>query len=188
MSKKNDMKKSDEKEEVKETAEECSEDGIVEEKSEIDILKAQTKDLENDLNEWKTKYYKVFADMENMKKRMQTEHQNSLKYMMQDFATDLLPIVDNLERALNVNEPSDEITNFLKGFEMISKQFLDALSKNGIDAIEALNKEFDPNFHQAVMTSNEEDVEDNIIVEELQKGYKINGRVLRASLVKVNQK
>lgn len=156
--------------------------------SEIEILQAQVKDLENEASDWKTNYYKVFADMENTKRRLQTEHQNTLKFMMQDFASDLLPVIDNLERAVKVEEASEEISNFLKGFEMINKQFLDILSKNGVQEIKALNEEFDPNIHQAVMTCNEDGVAENIIVEELQKGYTINGRVLRASLVKVNQK
>lgn len=169
-------------EDVKTTAEEENEI------SEVELLQAQIKDLENEASEWKTNYYKVFADMENTKRRLQSEHQNALKFMMQDFSQDLLPVIDNLERAIKVEEASEEIKNFLKGFEMINKQFLDILSKHGIEEIKALDEEFDPNFHQAVMTCNEDGIAENIIVEELQKGYTINGRVLRASMVKVNQK
>lgn len=159
-----------------------------EELSETEILKAQVKDVENELNGWKTKYYKVFADMENTKRRLQTEHEKTLKFMMQDFASDLLPIIDNLERAVKVVDPSEEMSHFIKGFEMINSQLLDILSSHGVKEIKALHEEFNPNFHQAVMTCNETDVAENIIVEELQKGYTLNERVIRASLVKVNQK
>ena len=106
--------------------------------------------------------------------------------MLQDFASDLLPIVDNLQRALG-QEASEEIKAFLKGFDMITTQLLDVLKKHGVEEIEAVGKEFDPNFHQAVMMTNVEGVESNMITEELQKGYKLKDRVIRASLVKVNE-
>ncbi len=143
--------------------------------------------LEEEVTTWKTDYYKVFADMENLKRRMQKEHDNSMKFMMQSFIEQLLPIIDSFERSLNVQNPTDEINTFLKGYQMIFDQFMDVLNQNGVEAIEAQGLEFDPNFHQAVMTANDDQFESNIIVEELQKGYKLKDRVIRASLVKVNE-
>lgn len=154
--------------------------------SETDQLKNQMNELEKEVNKWKNDYYKVFADMENLKRRLKTEHENAMKFMMQDFATDLLPVVDNLDRALS-QETTEENQAFVKGMEMIRNQFMEILKKHGVEEIEALGKEFDPNYHQAVMMTSEEGVPSNIITEELQKGYKLKDRVLRASLVKVNE-
>ncbi len=165
---------------------EIEEQETVEQVDEASMLKNQISDLTEQVNQWKTDYYKVFADMENLKKRLKIEHENALKFMLQDFASDLLPIVDNLQRALG-QEASEEIKVFLKGFDMITTQLLDVLKKHGVEEIEAVGKEFDPNFHQAVMMTNVEGVESNMITEELQKGYKLKDRVIRASLVKVNE-
>ena len=166
--------------------EEIEEQETVEEIDEASMLKNQISDLTEQVNQWKTDYYKVFADMENLKKRLKVEHENALKFMLQVFASDLLPIVDNLQRALG-QEASEEIKAFLKGFDMITTQLLDVLKKHGVEEIEAVGKEFDPNFHQAVMMTSVEGVESNMITEELQKGYKLKDRVIRASLVKVNE-
>lgn len=162
---------------------EVSEDDSAEQ---IKQLQHQIQDLNEQVNKWKTDYYKVFADMENLKRRLKNEHDNALKFMMQDMASDLLPIVDNLQRALT-QETNEETKSFLKGFEMITDQLLAVLKKHGVEEIEALGKEFDPKFHQAVMMTNVEGVDSNIITEELQKGYKLKDRVIRASLVKVNE-
>lgn len=143
--------------------------------------------LEEEVNTWKTDYYKVFADMENLKRRLEKEHQNSMKFMMQSFIEELLPVLDNFERSLNVNDPSEEVQSFLKGNQMIYNQLMEILKKNGVEVIEAQGKEFDPNVHQAVMMVQDDKYESGIVVEELQKGYKLKDRVIRASLVKVNE-
>ena len=173
-------------------AEEMQEEVLEEEvetdtKEESEDLQSQIEKLETEVNSWKTDYYKVFADMENLKKRLEKEHQNSLKFMMQSFIEQLLPIVDNFERSLNVQDASEEIQTFLKGYQMIFDQLMTVLKQNGVEEIEALGKEFDPNVHQAVMMANDDQYDHNIVVEELQKGYKLKDRVIRASLVKVNE-
>ena len=176
-----------EKKEKKVDEEVKQEETEVVEETATDSLEDKVAKLEEEVNTWKTDYYKVFADMENSKRRLEKEHQNSMKFMMQDFIEELLPVVDNFERSLNVQEPSEEIQTFLKGYQMIFDQLMAILEKNGVEAIEAQGKEFDPNFHQAVMTTNDENFDSNIVVEELQKGYKLKDRVIRASLVKVNE-
>ena len=167
-----------------ETVEETVEND--EEKEEVTV-EEQLKALEEEVNTWKTDYYKVFADMENLKKRLQNEHANTMKFMMQSFIEQLLPVVDNFERSLAVENPSDEIKNFLKGYEMIYKQIMTLLENQGVKVIEAEGKEFDPNFHQAVMTVSDENFKPGMVVEELQKGYMLKDRVIRASLVKVSE-
>lgn len=147
----------------------------------------QIKVLQDEVNKWKNEYYKVFADMENVKRRMQNEHANSLKFMTQSIVEQMLPIVDNFERSLAVENPSEELKGFLKGYEMIYKQIVTLLENQGVKVIETKGKEFDPNYHQAVMTVSDENYKPGMIVEELQKGYMLKDRVIRASLVKVSE-
>ena len=146
-------------------------------------VEEQLKALEEEVNTWKTDYYKVFADMENLKRRLQNEHANTMKFMMQSFIEQLLPVVDNFERSLTIENPSEEIKNFLKGYEMIYNQLMQVLQSQGVEVIKTEGEEFDPNFHQAVMTVKDDNFKSNMIVEELQSGYKLKDRVIRASLV-----
>ena len=170
-----------------ETVEETVEKEENEEEKEEITVEEQLKALEEEVNTWKTDYYKVFADMENLKKRLQNEHANAMKFMMQSFIEQLLPVVDNFERSLAVENPSDEIKNFLKGYEMIYNQLMQVLQSQGVEVIKTEGQEFDPNFHQAVMTVKDDNFKSNMIVEELQKGYMLKDRVIRASLVKVSE-
>ncbi len=126
-------------EEVEENKE--AEAEVVEEK---ENQEDQIKILQDEVDKWKNDYYKVFADMENIKRRMQNEHANNLKFMMQGFIEQMLPIVDNFERSLAIENPSDEVANFLKGYEMIYKQIMTLLENQGVKVIEAEGKEFDP--------------------------------------------
>lgn len=183
---KNQENKNEELEEVVEEVPEERNDGQDEESQEI-TLEQQVMQLQEEVQTWKTDYYKVFADMENLKKRMQNEHNNAMKFMMQSFIEEMLPVIDNFERSLAIENPSEEIQTFLKGYEMIYQQLLAALEKQGVKVIETANQEFDPNFHQAVMTVQDENYKPNMIVEELQKGYTLKDRVIRASLVKVSE-
>ena len=172
-----------------EVKEEVLEEETVEtqEENKEELLQKRIEQLEVEVNTWKTDYYKVFADMENLKRRLEKEHQNSMKFILQSFIESLLPVLDNFERSLNIPAPTDEVAAVLKGNQMIYDQLMNVLKKNGLEVIEAQGKEFDPNFHQAVMMVEDENYESNIVVEELQKGYMLKDRVIRASLVKVNQ-
>ena len=169
-----------------ESTEKTAEETVETKEDEITV-EDQLKNLEDEVNTWKTDYYKVFADMENLKKRLQNEHANAMKFMMQSFIEELLPVVDNFERSLAVVDPSDEIKNLLKGDEMIYNQLMEVLKSQGVEVIKTEGEEFDPNFHQAVMTVKDDNFKTNMIVEELQKGYKLKDRVIRASLVKVSE-
>jgi Molecular chaperone GrpE (heat shock protein) len=180
------VKKVAEEKKVEDNVEVEESDEVVEESQEA-LLQKQIEKLQDEVTTWKTDYYKVFADMENLKRRLEKEHQNSLKFMLQSFIEELLPVVDNFERSLNTQNLSEEVQTFLKGYQMIFDQLMNILKKNGVEVIEAQGKEFDPNIHQAVMTAQDENYDSNIVVEELQKGYKLKDRVIRASLVKVNE-
>ncbi|MFA1820462.1 nucleotide exchange factor GrpE [Virgibacillus oceani] len=126
------------------------------------------------------------AEYDNFKKRSAKEKEASLKYKSQDLVNELLPVVDNFERALQV-EPTGETKGIINGITMVYNQLKDALKSAGVEEIETAGKEFDPNLHHAVMQTEDEDADSNIIVEELQKGYMLKDRVIRPAMVKVNK-
>lgn len=132
----------------------------------------------------KNEYFKAYADTENMKKRLQADFDTRNKYRIQSFATEILPAIDNLERAL---ENSNEEDPIYQGVKITLDQIKLALKNEGVEEIEALNLPFDANCHQALMTEHKEGVEPGMVIEVLQKGYKLKDRILRASLVKVSE-
>jgi len=140
-------------------------------------------ELEEELGQAKNEYYKAYADTENTKKRLRLDFEMHNKYRLQSFANEILPALDNFERAL---DSMDQESSLYQGTQMIYNQLIDALKKEGVEEIEALNQVFDPNFHQSIMVEDVEGVESGIVIEVLQKGYKIKDRVLRASLVKIS--
>jgi len=167
----------EEVEEIVEELEEVVED--LNEEAEIDRLNKEIETLKND-------YARAYADTENLKKRLMAEAEQTRKYRIQDFAKEVLPVIDNLERALSteVNE-ADE--SFKKGVEMIYNQLINALKNEGVEQIECLDKPFDPNLHQAIMTEKVEDKESGLVIEVLQKGYTLKDRILRPAMVKVSE-
>ncbi len=173
-------------EEVVET-EETVETEVVEEveKTEVELLNDRISELEVMNARLKNEYAKAYADTENIQKRLKNEFETSKKYRIQGFALDILPALDNLERAMN--DPKVENDSFKKGIEMIHGQIIHALNKEGVEEIVALDQEFDPNFHQALMMETKDGVKPNTVIEVLQKGYKIKDRILRAAMVKVSE-
>lgn len=156
---------------------------VVEEEIEIsesELIETLTLDNEKLKNE----YFKARADAQNYKKRMQRELDSLMKYRIQSFAMEVLPVLDNLERAL---ESESEDTSFKQGVQMIYDQLVSALANEGVKEIEALGQEFDANVHQAMSQEKQEDVESGIIIEVYQKGYVLKDRVLRAAMVKVSE-
>ncbi len=126
------------------------------------------------------------AEFDNFKKRTQKEKEADRKYKAQDFVTELLPAIDNFERAMNV-EVTDANKGLLDGLSMVYRQLKDALVSQGVGEIETVGKPFDPNLHQAVMQVEDDEMESNTVVEELQKGYVLKDRVIRPAMVKVNK-
>lgn len=153
----------------------------------IEELEEEVAKLKEELTASQNAYFKAYADTENLKKRLQSEAELTRKYRIQSFASEVLPVLDSLERALQVEVEDEGIKNFVKGFEMIYQQLVSTLEKEGVKEIEALNKPFDGNVHQALMQEAKEGVESGIVIEVLQKGYMLKDRVLRASLVKVSE-
>ena len=151
-----------------------------------DSLESIKKDLEAQaalVAEGEERYKRLQADFANFRRRNEKERQELSSLVMQGLIKDLLPIEDNFERALAVENAKDAALH--EGISMVYKQFMETLKKDGLEPIEAVGKKFDPNFHQAVMRVQDPDKEDNTIEEELQKGYMVQGRVIRPSMVKV---
>lgn len=170
-----------------ETLQEGNEEVIISKKKRIEQLEAEVAKLQKELAESTNNYYKAYADAQNLKKRLQNEADQVRKYRIQGFASEVLPIIDNLERALSQKVEDEAIKNYVKGFEMIYQQLINALNNEGVKEIDSLNQPFDPNFHQALMQEAIEGVESGMVVEVLQKGYMLKDRVLRAALVKVSE-
>lgn len=144
-------------------------------------------ELEAKLEQSEEKYLRLYAEFENYKKRTRQELDTERTYRAQSVLRDILPAIDNIERALAQQGESDEFKSFHKGVEMVYESLLHSLKENGLEVIEALDQPFDPNLHQAVMQESDERKDSGIVLEELQKGYKLKERVLRPSMVKVNE-
>ena len=177
--------------ETKETSETSAKDNKKEKKlfkkDKVAELEKKISELEEEVDKQKNAYYKAYADTENLRKRLQSEAETTRKYRIQSIALELLPILDSMERALAVQSDDENIQNYVKGFQMIHDQLVNVLEKEGVKEIEALNKPFDHNVHQALMQEPVEGVESGMVVEVLQKGYMLKDRVLRAALVKVSE-
>ena len=128
------------------------------------------------------KYLRAVADLENYKKRSIREKADIIKYGKEDIIKDILPFVDSLDRALDHADSSD-IQAFKEGMRLIQEQLLSCLKKHGVEKIDSVGLDFDPNFHEALMQVESEEHAENKVVNEVQKGYLLNGRLLRPSKV-----
>ena len=143
--------------------------------------------LEKKLEEAENRHLRLQADFDNYRRRVRLDAEAAEKYRAQSLISDLLPVLDNFERALSVEIEGEQAQSYKQGMEMVYRSLLEALKKEGLEHIEAKGKPFDPNFHQAVMQVEDESMEPNSVVEEFQKGYVLKDRVIRPSMVKVNQ-
>ena len=172
---------------TEEVVEEATEETVEVEKSEVDLLKEKVAELTKQLADAKNDYYKAYADAENRKKRLQQDYEMNMKYRIQSFALDILPAIDNFERALETPTADEALKNYQVGYKMIYEQIMNALKKEGVEAIEAMDKPFDPNFHHAIMMEKVDGVDSDMVIQELQKGYTLKDRVIRPSMVKVSE-
>ena len=162
-----------------------SEESIKDEESESQDTKI--KELEKLANDNEEKYLRLYAEFENYKRRIQKENQINATYKAQGVLTDILPSIDNIERALQIEGDDESFKSLQKGVQMVHESLLRALKDNGLEEILAEGKEFDPNLHQAVVQDDNPDFKSGEVTQELQKGYKLKDRVLSPSMVKVNQ-
>ena len=171
----------EELEEIEEVEEEIEEVEAEEEEAEDEAAK-----LKEQIAEQNDKYLRLMAEYDNYQKRSQREKAARYADAVIDTVLELLPIGDNLERALATEVSSEDAVKFKEGIEMVMKQFNDCLNKLEVTPIKAEGEQFDPNLHNAVMHIEDESVDDNTVVEEFMKGYIYkNERVVRHSMVKV---
>ena len=168
---------------VEETVEEVKEETVEEVIDDKQVIET----LQQELIKCKNDVARAYADTENMKKRLTKEADNAKKYRFQQAALELLPIVDHMEMALKVDTEDETLLNYVKGFEMIHKQLVAVLDKEGVKEVEALDKPFDYNTMQALMQEAKEGVESGMVIEVIQKGYMLKDRILRPALVKVSE-
>ena len=137
--------------------------------------------------EMKSRYVRLQADFANFKKRTATEKQQISEVVKMDVLQNILPVIDNFERALQVPQDSlsDELKSFVDGYTMIYKQLMTVLEKEGVTKIDAVGKPFDPNYHQAVMRVPSDEYDNDVVVEVLQEGYLLGDKTLRPAMVKV---
>ncbi|ADU29850.1 nucleotide exchange factor GrpE [Evansella cellulosilytica] len=153
---------------------------------EVEEAQSPEQEVEQKLEETTNRLLRLQADYENFRRRTRQEREADAKYRSQRLVEELLPALDNFERALTVTPESEEAKSLIQGMEMIYRQLQDALKKEEVHPVETVGYPFDPHFHQAVMQVETDEYEKNIVVEELQKGYKLKDRVIRPAMVKVN--
>ncbi|MCK4932224.1 MAG: nucleotide exchange factor GrpE [Candidatus Aminicenantes bacterium] len=145
---------------------------------------AEIKSLKEEIQNLKQDYLRQIADKDNLRKRLEKDKSEYYQYALSEFFGELLVVLDNFERSLKSDDQKN-LEIFQEGVEMIYKQLLDLLNKYGVKSIEIKDKTFNPHLHQAFMTEESEDIEEPQISEEFQRGYTLNERLLRPSLVKV---
>jgi molecular chaperone GrpE len=144
--------------------------------------------IEADLEDWKSAYARKNAEFQNFTKRKQNELEEFRKYASEKVVLKVLEAVDNLERGVAASVETKDFDALVKGVEMTLSQMHGIMNTEGVTPIEAVGKEYNPHLHQAVMTENCEEVDNDHIIMELQKGYKMKERVIRPSMVKVCKK
>lgn len=181
------VEKNENEQEILEKAdEEEHKDEDVSEDHKTEMLKEELERIKKERDDTVDRLLRAQAEFDNFKKRTQRERIAERTYKSQDLVNELLPALDNFERALAV-EPTDDTKSILDGITMVYNQVKDALKSENVEVIETVGKEFDPNLHHAVMQVEDENYESNIIIEELQKGYILKDRVIRPAMVKVNK-
>lgn len=169
--------------EAQEADENQQEEGAPDEKASDEKANEEKKEAEEDGD---ARYMRLAADFQNFKRRVEKEKSDIYQYANEKIALDVIEVMDNFERALaHSAECADK--QFAEGINMIYKQLKTVLDKNNIIAIEDAGHEFDPNFHNAVMMEENPEYESGIVIEAMQKGYTLNGKVIRPSMVKVSQ-
>lgn len=151
-------------------------------------LQKTLEEKEESLKELNNKFLYLQADFENFKKIKAKEKQDLLKYGNEILIQELLPVIDNLERAIEHASKSEESKGIVDGVQITLNEFLKVLERSGVEKVEAVGNKFDPNFHEALFQEEREDMEPDTVTSEIQKGYTLNGRLLRPARVAVSKK
>jgi len=160
-----------------------------EEKDPIELLQEQNMRLLEQMNEAKDNELRKVAELENVRKRLVKEYDDKLKFANLNLIAGLFPVMDNFETALEHINPENPVESLKEGVDITLKQMREVLEKNGLEEIELnIGDEFNPLFHEALMVDSDDKYDNNAVLMILQKGYKLHGRVVRPSKVKVNKR
>lgn len=141
--------------------------------------------LTQELSEMKDRYLRTVAEMDNMRKRLEREKADFIKFSNESILKDMIPVLDSLDKAIPAESPNPAVAGYLEGVLMVRKQFLQMLNKHGLEAVESVEKPFDPNVHQAIQRIESSDVTAETVAAEYAKGYLLNGRLIRPAMVSV---
>ena len=153
---------------------------------EIQALKEELTRLQVEKQENYDLYLRALAEKENIKKRAGREREEYIKFATLPLIQKLLLVIDDVDRALDVSHANQDLEALNKGVEMIARKLHELIKNEGVEAIEAVGKPFDPVYHQPLMVEGSSEEQENMVIEEFQKGYIMHGRVIRPSLVKVS--
>jgi molecular chaperone GrpE len=154
----------------------------------IEELEIKVGERDEQIKELNERMLYLQAEFENFKKLKAREKQEAIKYGNETLLQELIPVLDNLEMALSHAAQADSQKGIKEGVEITLKQFLKVLEKSGVERIEALGAKFDPNLHEALYQEDRDDIEPDHVTSEVQKGYLLNGRLIRPSRVSVSRK
>ena len=155
---------------------------------ELDDLEAELAQKEEELADCKDKMLRLAAELENFKKRVEREKLEHMKFALEEFAKELLPFLDNLERAVAMAKETNDMEKMIEGIELTLSGYLKTLEKFGLKTFVAEGQRFDPNYHEALSVEENPDVEDNIVLKEFLRGYTLHDKVIRPALVVVSKK
>jgi len=158
----------------------------IEEMTKQELLE-RVKDAEQKSQENYDRYMRAYAEMDNVKKRGAKEREELAKFANESLIKELLPVIDSLDKALDHGKEGANLTEIIKGIEMTRKGLMDTLKKAGLMEVEALGKPFDPHYHEAISKQPDETLPPNHVIMEMQKGYVLNGRLIRPSVVVISQ-
>lgn len=186
------MSDSNEKEEIENLDENESEIEIVElmqaELPDMTVIKQQMEELNLKVNEYEDMARRAIAESDNIRKRAEKERREIIRFANKNLLTSMLDFMDNFERALDAKpDENGDASEFYKGIEMIHKQFLSFLEDNGVESMDEINAEFNPNIHEAIALEEDDKYDKEIVIDVFSKGYKLNGEILRAPKVRIGK-
>ena len=182
-----DIEEMEQKVNCEETQENCEKENS-QELNELEAIQEEVGKLKAEIEDWKQSYMRKQADFQNFTKRKEKEMDELRKFASEKIITKLLDGIDNLTRAAETSKQTKDFDGLVKGVELTLNQFKEIFKVEGLESIDTEGKEFNPEEHMAVMVEASEDFEDNYIIAEFQKGYKLKGKVIRPSMVKVCKK
>ena len=154
----------------------------------VEALSAQLEEAQQQLADAKDQAVRAVAESQNVRRRAEKEVENARKFALERFAGEMLGVVDNLERAMDaIDRENEEVKPLLEGIELTHKSLIDALGRHQVSQIDPVGEPFDPQFHEAMSMVPSPDAEPNTVLAVMQKGYTLNGRLLRAAMVVVAQ-